>query len=41
MVMLEPGRLTLAICGFRAPNERTRTPGLTWEALTETIGEIA
>jgi hypothetical protein len=39
--MLEPGRLTLAICGFRAPNEQNEDSRLTWETLTETIGEIA
>jgi hypothetical protein len=38
--MLEPGRLTLAICGFRVPHEQNEEPGLTWETLTETTGEI-
>ena len=33
--------IALAIRDFRAPHEQNEDTGLTWEALTEEIGEIA
>jgi hypothetical protein len=36
-----PRRLAVAIRASGPRVSRTRTPGLMWEALTETIGEIA
>jgi hypothetical protein len=36
-----PDDIALAIRGFRAPHEQNEDSGLTWEALTETMGEIA
>jgi spectinomycin phosphotransferase len=33
--------IALAVRGFRAPHEQNEDSGLTWEALTEEIGEIA
>jgi len=33
--------MALAICDFRAPHEQNEDSKLTWETLTETIGEIA
>ena len=33
--------IALAVRDFRAPHEQDEDSGLTWETLTETIGEIA
>jgi spectinomycin phosphotransferase len=33
--------IALAICDFRVPHEQNEDTGLTWEALTEELGEIA
>ncbi len=33
--------IALAVRDFRAPHEQNEDTGLTWEALTEEIGEIA
>jgi hypothetical protein len=32
--------IALAVCDFRAPHQQNEDSELTWETLTETIGEI-